>query len=235
MRLLIVDDHPPLVASLFSYFEARDAHLDAAPDGIVGLHLAMTQAYDAIVLDWMLPRMEGPAVLRALREQGVDTPVLMLTARDRLPDKLAGFRAGADDYLTKPFDLPELEVRLTALLARARGRGAAKVLSVGDLEFDLSTLEVRRGGRLLHLFPLILPFLLFLLFHMFHLILLFQLFHPFQLFLLFHLLLLFLTFHLFHLFLLFLLLPFLMLAHCCCLLAAGAVLLTAAIIMLVPF
>ena len=153
MRLLIVDDHPPLVASLFSYFEARGAQRDAAPDGIVGLHLALTQASDAIVLDWMLPRMEGPAVLRALREQGVDTPVLMLTARDRLPDKLAGFRAGADDYLTKPFDLPELEVRLMALLARARGRGAAKVLSVGDLEFDLSTLEVRRGGRLLHLFP----------------------------------------------------------------------------------
>ena len=153
MRLLVVEDHQPLVANLFAYFEARGAQLDAAPDGIVGLHLAVTQTYDAIVLDWMLPRMEGPAVIQALRERGIDTPVLMLTARDQLPDKLIGFRSGADDYLTKPFALPELEVRLDALLARARGRGKPKVLSVADLHYDLSTLEVRRGGRLLHLFP----------------------------------------------------------------------------------
>lgn len=153
MRLLIVEDHAPLVASLFAYFEARGAQLDAAPDGVVGLHLAVTQTFDAIVLDWMLPRMEGPQVLRTLREHGIDTPVLMLTARDQLPDKLTGFRAGADDYLTKPFDLAELEVRLLALMTRARGRSAARHLEVGDLAFDLATLEVRRGGRLLHLFP----------------------------------------------------------------------------------
>ena len=153
MRLLIVDDHQPLVANLFAYFEARGALLDAAPDGVVGLHLAVTHAYDAIVLDWMLPRLEGPAVLRALREHGIDTPVLMLTARDQLPDKLAGFRAGADDYLTKPFDLEELEVRLHALLARGRVRGTSRRLVVGDLEFDPATLDVRRDGRLLHLFP----------------------------------------------------------------------------------
>jgi len=153
MRLLVVEDHQPLVANLFAYFEARGAQLDAAPDGIVGLHLAVTQTYDAIVLDWMLPRLEGPAVIQALRERGIDTPVLMLTARDQLPDKLTGFRSGADDYLTKPFALPELEVRLEALLVRARGRGKPKALTVADLHYDLSTLEVRRGGRLLHLFP----------------------------------------------------------------------------------
>ncbi|MCD9046462.1 response regulator transcription factor [Luteimonas sp. MHLX1A] len=153
MRLLIVEDHPPLVASLFAYFEARGARLDAAPDGVVGLHLAVTQNYDAVVLDWMLPRMEGPVVLKTMRERGIDTPVLMLTARDQLPDKLTGFRAGADDYLTKPFDLAELEVRLEALLVRARGRTAIRQLEVGDLRLDLATLEVRRGGELLHLFP----------------------------------------------------------------------------------
>ena len=153
MRLLIVEDHPPLVTSLFAYFEARGARLDAAPDGVVGLHLALTQPYDAIVLDWMLPRMEGPAVLRGMREQGIDTPVVMLTARDQLPDKLTGFRAGADDYMTKPFDLPELEVRIEAVLARTRGRVATRLLEVADLSYDLTTLEVRRGGRLLHLFP----------------------------------------------------------------------------------
>ncbi|MGE0207539.1 MAG: response regulator transcription factor [Lysobacteraceae bacterium] len=153
MRLLVIEDHPALVANLFSYFEARGAHLDAAPDGLVGLHLALTQDYDAVVLDWMLPRMEGPAVLEALRARGRDVPVLMLSARDQLPDKLAGFRAGADDYLTKPFDLAELEARLTALVTRAHGRMAVRALRVGDLTLDLSTLEARRGDRTLHLYP----------------------------------------------------------------------------------
>ncbi len=153
VRVLIIDDHQPLVASLFAYFESRGMQLDAAPDGVVGLHLAGTHAYDAIVLDWMMPRMDGPSVLHALRERGIDVPVLMLTARDQLPDKLAGFRAGADDYLTKPFDLPELDVRLQALVARAKGRIAVREWVVGDLHFDLATLEVRRGGRLLHLYP----------------------------------------------------------------------------------
>lgn len=153
MRLLVVEDHQPLVANLFSYFEPKGAELDAAPDGVVGLHLAVTQTYDVILLDWMLPRMEGPVMLQLMREQGIHTPVLMLTARDQLPDKLVGFRSGADDYLTKPFDLPELEVRIDALLTRARGRGKPKELVISDLRFDLATLEVKRGGRLLHLFP----------------------------------------------------------------------------------
>lgn len=153
MRLLIIDDHQPLVASLFTYFEPRGAKLDAAPDGVVGLHLATHQEYDAIVLDWMLPRMDGPALLRSLREQGFSVPVLMLTARDQLPDKLTGFRAGADDYLTKPFDLAELEVRLQALIARNHGRVAQRELVVADLRLDLATLDVHRGDRRLHLYP----------------------------------------------------------------------------------
>jgi DNA-binding response OmpR family regulator len=154
MHLLIIDDHPPLVANLFAWFEARGHTLDAAPDGRTGLHLASTQAYDAIVLDWMLPRLDGPGVLRHLREDARSAvPVLMLTARDALPDKLAGFRAGADDYLTKPFEMAELEVRLEALVARAGGQSRRRVLEVEDLRLDLDTLEATRAGQPLHLFP----------------------------------------------------------------------------------
>jgi DNA-binding response OmpR family regulator len=154
VRLLIVEDNRSLVANLFEYFEARGHVLDVAPDGLTGLHLASTQDYDAIVLDWMLPRLDGPGLLRRLREDaGKDTPVVMLTARGELDDKLAGFRAGADDYLTKPFALPELEVRLEALLARARGQQRQRLLKVGDLSLDLATLEATRGGRSLHLYP----------------------------------------------------------------------------------
>lgn len=153
MRLLVVEDNQSLVANLFAYFEARGHVLDAAPDGPTGYHLASTQAYDAVVLDWMLPRLDGREVLRRLREAGHDVPVLMLTARDELPDKIAGFRAGADDYLTKPFQLPELEVRIEALVARASGRQRGRVLEVADLRYDLTTLDVTRAGRTLHLYP----------------------------------------------------------------------------------
>lgn len=154
MRILVVEDNRNLVANIFEYFEAHGHVLDAAPDGATGLHLASTQDYDVVVLDWMLPRLDGREVLRRLREDhGSGVPVIMLTARDELPDKIAGFRAGADDYLTKPFALPELEVRLEALLARARGRGRGRVLVVADLRFDLDTLEVTRGGVPVHLYP----------------------------------------------------------------------------------
>lgn len=154
MRLLVIEDNRSLTANLFDYFEGRGHTLDAAPDGVTGLHLATTQAYDAIVLDWMLPRLDGREVLRRLRDEyGSAVPVIMLTARDELPDKIAGFRAGADDYLTKPFALPELEVRLDALVVRAQGRQRRRVLSVHDLTLDLDTLEASRGGRALHLYP----------------------------------------------------------------------------------
>lgn len=153
MRILVVEDNRNLVTNLFEYFEVRGHMLDVAPDGRTGLHLAVTQSFDVIVLDWMLPRMDGREVLKSLRAADIETPVLMLTARNELPDKIAGFRAGADDYLTKPFDLPELEVRLEALVARADRSGGARVLQVADLTLDLGTLEVTRAGRSLHLYP----------------------------------------------------------------------------------
>jgi DNA-binding response OmpR family regulator len=152
MRLLVIEDNRNLVANLFEYFEARGHSLDAAPDGPTGLHLALSQDYDALVLDWTLPRMDGRQVLQSLRRAGRDVPVLMLTARDELADKIDGFRSGADDYLTKPFALGELEVRLESLVGRSRGRGH-RVLEVADLRLDLATLEATRGGRALHLYP----------------------------------------------------------------------------------
>ena len=153
MKLLVVEDNRSLVANVFDYFEQRGHVLDAAPDGVTGLHLATTNEYDAIVLDWMLPRLDGIGVLRGLRQHGGKrVPVIMLTARDGLPDKLNGFEAGSDDYLTKPFALPELEVRLKALIARS-GDPARRVLTVADLELDLDTLEAVRGGQRLQLYP----------------------------------------------------------------------------------
>lgn len=151
MRLLIVEDNLELVANLFDYFEPRGFTLDAAPDGRTGLQLALTHAYDAVILDWMLPRLDGPGVLTSLRAERT-TPVIMLPAKDQLADKVAGFRAGADDYLTKPFDLPELEMRLLALHARALGRPLPQ-LCVGDLTLDMATLQARRGGVPLKLYP----------------------------------------------------------------------------------
>lgn len=149
-RVLVVEDNHGLVANLFAYLEPRHYSLDAAHDGQAGLHLALTCDYDVIVLDWMLPRLTGDEVVRRLRNKGCVTPVLMLTARDELPSKVAGFRAGADDYLTKPFALAELEVRLEALILRSKGR--ALVLTIGDLSFDLATQEVARAGVPLQLY-----------------------------------------------------------------------------------
>lgn len=149
MRLLVVEDNQSLVANLFEYFEARGHALDAAPDGVTGLHLATTQSYDAMILDWMLPRMDGREVLRRLREQhDCGVPVIMLTARDELPDKISGFRAGADDYLTKPFDLGELVARLHALLRRAHHSDpTSDTMTVGSLTIDTARRLVFSAGE----------------------------------------------------------------------------------------
>lgn len=149
-RVLVIEDNQSLVASLFAYLEPREYRLDAAQDGQSGLNLALTTDYDAIVLDWMLPRLDGEEVVKSLRYKGCVTPVLMLTARDDLPHKIAGFRAGADDYLTKPFALAELDVRLEALILRSKGR--TRVLEVADVRFDVATQTVMRGGKAIQLF-----------------------------------------------------------------------------------
>lgn len=149
VRILVLEDNVSLVANLFAYLEPRGYLLDAAQDGLAGLTLARQGNYHVLIIDWGLPTKEGVDVIRALRAQDCYVPILMLTARDDLDDKITGFRAGADDYLAKPFAFAELEVRIEALLARSRGR--KRKLTVSDLLFDLDTQHIWRGARQIHL------------------------------------------------------------------------------------
>ena len=146
MRILVVEDHHDIAANVGDFLEAKGAAVDFAYDGISALHLALTGEPDAIVLDVGLPGMDGLTFCRRLRgDAGQDTPILMLTARDTLADKLAGFEAGTDDYLVKPFALQELWARLEALVRRTAPR-PSEALQVADLELDPGTRTVRRGG-----------------------------------------------------------------------------------------
>lgn len=154
MRVLIIEDNPDIAANLGDYLEDHGHTVDFAGDGITGLHLAVVNEFDSIVLDLALPGMDGLDVCRKLRsEAGKDTPVLMLTARDRLEDKLAGFDTGADDYLVKPFELQEVEARLKVLAGRGRRRNSRE-LKVGDLKYNLDTLNVNRGDQDIYLNPI---------------------------------------------------------------------------------
>ncbi|ANQ86317.1 response regulator transcription factor [Azoarcus olearius] len=153
-RLLIVEDNRDILANLADYLTLKGYEVDCAQDGLTGLHLAATHHFDLIVLDVMLPGMDGFTLCKRLREgERSDTPIIMLTARDALDDRLIGFSAGADDYLTKPFALSELVARIEAVLKRSRGGGRRR-LRVGDLDYDLDTLEVTRAGQALHLGPI---------------------------------------------------------------------------------
>ncbi|MBT8049712.1 MAG: response regulator transcription factor [Gammaproteobacteria bacterium] len=154
MRILIIEDNPDIAANLGDYLEDHGHTVDFAGDGVTGLHLAVVNDFDAIVLDLALPGMDGLEVCRKLRsEAGKDTPVLMLTARDRLEDKLAGFDTGADDYLVKPFELQEVAARLKVLASRGRRRNRRE-LTVGDLIYNLDTLSVQRDGKEIYLNPI---------------------------------------------------------------------------------
>jgi DNA-binding response OmpR family regulator len=154
MRVLIIEDNPDIAANLGDYLEDHGHTVDFAGDGVTGLHLAVVNEFDSIVLDLALPGMDGLEVCRKLRsEAGKDTPVLMLTARDRLEDKLAGFETGADDYLVKPFELQEVEARLNVLAGRGR-RKNRRELKVGDLIYNLDTLNVNRGEAEIYLNPI---------------------------------------------------------------------------------
>jgi DNA-binding response OmpR family regulator len=159
--ILLVEDHHDIAEMVGRYLEAAGYVVDYASDGVTGLHLAVSEDFDAIVLDLMLPGLDGIEVCRKLRrEAGRDTPLLMLTARDTLEDKVAGLDAGADDYLVKPFEIEELEARLRAMIRRNRGELASEKLSVADLTVDTGTMEVRRDGRLVTVTPIGLKLLL---------------------------------------------------------------------------
>jgi DNA-binding response OmpR family regulator len=151
LRVLVIEDNPDVAANIGDYLEDKGHSIDFAMDGISGLHLAVTQPIDVIVLDIMLPGMDGFTLCRRFREESdKPIPILMLTAKDTLSDKLEGFDAGADDYLLKPFALEELEVRLGALVRRW-GSVAASVVEVGAVRVDMGRRQVTHAGRPVHL------------------------------------------------------------------------------------
>jgi len=153
MHLLIIEDNLDLSANVGEFLESRGNTVDYARDGTQGLQLAGSEGYDAVILDLGLPGLDGLTLCRRLRDTARrDVPIVMLTARDTEADKLSGFDAGADDYVTKPFSLLELQARLKALVRRASS-GSRGVLQVTDLTFDLRTLLIRRGTRAITLAP----------------------------------------------------------------------------------
>lgn len=156
MRVLIIEDNRDLASNMFDFLEAKGHVVDAAGDGISGMHLALVNQYDAIVLDLMLPGMDGITLCRKLREEGgKDTPVLMITARDSLDDKIAGLEAGADDYLVKPAELREVELRLRVLFRRGGDHTQKqKKMTVDDLSMDPFTCSVKRGNKNIDLPPI---------------------------------------------------------------------------------
>ncbi len=145
MRTLIVEDQPELLRTLARTLREDGYAVSTAADGADGLAKALETNYDAIVLDVMLPKMDGWELLRRLRETK-KTPVLMLTARDAVPDRIRGLNAGADDYLTKPCDLNELLARLRALIRRSAGQ-AAPLIEIGDMVIDLAARTVRMADH----------------------------------------------------------------------------------------
>ena len=146
MHILVAEDERNIAAFIKRGLEEEGYAVETVGDGADALEHASSDAYDAIVLDLMLPTRDGLSVCRGLRERGSEAPVLMLTARDALDDKIAGFNCGADDYLTKPFAFEELVARLSALLRRPK-KLAAAVLRVADLTLDASSRSVTRAGR----------------------------------------------------------------------------------------
>jgi DNA-binding response OmpR family regulator len=154
MRILVIEDQEDILQNIADYLHLHGFTVDCAGNGLGGLHLAVTLPFDLIILDIMLPGMDGLTLCRKLRQEaGVHTPVILLTARDSLEDKLAGFKAGSDDYLVKPFSLPELHARVEAVLRRSQ-QSHGNRLQVADLLFDLDTLQVTRQGKKLKLNPI---------------------------------------------------------------------------------
>jgi two-component system copper resistance phosphate regulon response regulator CusR len=148
MKILIVEDEPKTVAYLRKGLTEQGYAVDFASDGESGLHLAQTLDYDAVILDVMLPKLDGIALLERLRHRH-QTPVIMLTARDSVDDRLQGLGAGADDYLVKPFSFLELLARLQAITRR--GRNESTSISIGDLHLDLLARRATRAGKRLNL------------------------------------------------------------------------------------
>lgn len=154
MRVAVIEDEQRLAENVAaSLRETEGFAVDVARDGEEGLYLVTTNSYDALVLDLMLPRLSGIEILTRMRKKGIRTPVLVLSAKDELDSVLSLLDKGADDYITKPFDLRELRARLRALIRRSHGHADSK-LTIGDLEMDTSQAIVRRSGQPVALMPM---------------------------------------------------------------------------------
>jgi len=152
-KLLLVEDSQQVAEIIFEYFETDDYELDYAATGTLGLTLAQENSYDCIILDIMLPGVDGMTICKRLRESGIDTPIIMLTARDTNQDMLEGLTIGADDYVVKPFDLALLEARIQAVLRRSQGVSFSSQLTIGDLSINLKNHTVFRQEQLIKLNP----------------------------------------------------------------------------------
>ncbi|MCF7506187.1 response regulator transcription factor [Vibrio sp. L3-7] len=154
-RILVVEDNIELQGIIADFLEVKEAVADFASDGDQGFKLAMKNDFDAIILDVMLPKLDGMQVATKLRQNGVTTPILMLTALNGQEDLLNSFDSGADDFVTKPFKFPELEARLCALIKRNKGLVAQKTLSFGEVTIDEKTHTASRDGQTLTLTPIL--------------------------------------------------------------------------------
>jgi DNA-binding response OmpR family regulator len=150
MRILVVEDEHRIAASIKKGLELETYAVDLAYDGQEGYDLASSEEYDVIILDLMIPKLDGMSVCKKLREQGNHTPIIMLTAKGQLQDKVNGLNAGADDYLTKPFAFEELIARIRALIRRPKQTGS-NLLEVGSLSLNTTSYEVKRNGTIIQL------------------------------------------------------------------------------------
>lgn len=154
LSILLVEDHKELAQIVLEYLEAQGALVEYAASSKLAKTLLRDQHFDLILLDIMLPGEDGYSICQYLRKElALTTPVIFTTARDHLDDKLEGFARGGDDYIVKPFELPELLARITALIRRDRGEVADNVLKVSDLEMDLARQEVKRQGQIIKMSP----------------------------------------------------------------------------------
>jgi DNA-binding response OmpR family regulator len=152
VKVILIEDNTDLSATIADFLKLEGIHCDYATNGLSGLSLVMNNEYNVIVLDLNLPKLGGLRLCEHLRELGIETPVIMLTAKDKLHDKIAGFKAGTDDYLVKPFEIEELLARITALSTRKSGQ--VHKLSVDGLVLELKNKQVSFNGTLVQLTPI---------------------------------------------------------------------------------
>ena len=153
MRILVIEDDEKIASFIVLGLRQAGFAVDHAQDGDDGLHLALTEPYDAAVIDIMLPRLDGLSVIEEMRRKGVDVPVIILSAKRSVEDRVKGLETGSDDYLTKPFSFSELLARIQALIRRHTMAPEATKLTVGDLSLDILTREIKRGDARIELQP----------------------------------------------------------------------------------